>query len=66
MAVGSGRPMADAVRIAYRELIRWMVEDYGWQRDEAYSSSLRPAVCDLGNMVDPKYTMSASIFGAYL
>ena len=25
MAIGSGRPMEDAARIAYRELIRWLV-----------------------------------------
>ena len=36
MTIGSTRPMEDAARIAYRELIRWMVEDYGWDKLEAY------------------------------
>src|ERR671910_2743159 len=30
MTIGSTRPMEDAARIAYRELIRWLCEDYGW------------------------------------
>ena len=38
MTVGSARPMEDAARIAYGELIHWLVEDYGWDRLEAYSS----------------------------
>ena len=28
MTIGSGRPMEDAARIAYRELVRWLVDDY--------------------------------------
>src|SRR4029077_2133537 len=30
MAIGSARPLEDATRIAYRDLIRWMVRDYGY------------------------------------
>ena len=36
MAIGSGRPMEDAVRIAYRELVRWLAADYGFDILEAY------------------------------
>ena len=36
MAIGSTRPLEDAARIAYRELIRWMVGDYGFDKWDAY------------------------------
>ena len=36
MTIGSTRPMEDAARIAYRELIRWLDEDYGFDDYEAY------------------------------
>lgn len=66
MAIGSSRPMEDAVRIAYRELIRWLVEDYGWNELEAYFFLTQAGRVRLGNMVDPKYTLGASILKTYL
>jgi acetamidase/formamidase len=66
MAIGSGRPMEDATRIAYRELIRWMVEDYGWDKYEAYFFLTQAGRVRLGNMVDPKYTLGASVLKTYL
>ena len=35
MAIGSARPLEDAARIAYRELIYWMERDYGFDRWDA-------------------------------
>ncbi len=66
MAIGSGRPMEDAARIAYRELIRWLVADYGWEQDEAYFFLTQAGRVRLGNMVDPKYTLGASVLKSYL
>jgi len=66
MAIGSSRPMEDAVRIAYRELVHWMVEDYGWDTIEAYFFLTQAGRVRLGNMVDPKYTLGASILKTYL
>jgi amidase len=66
MTIGSGRPMEDATRIAYRELIRWMCEDYGWDKYEAYFFLTQAGRVRLGNMVDPKYTLGASVLKAYL
>lgn len=66
MAIGSARPMEDAVRIAYRELIRWMGEDFGWDWEEAYLFLTQAGRVRLGNMVDPKYTMGASVLKTYL
>lgn len=33
--IGSGRPMEDAARVAYRELVRWMAADFGFDELDA-------------------------------
>ena len=66
MTIGSGRPMEDAVRIAYRELVRWLAADYGFDSLEAYFLLTQAGRVRLGNMVDPKYTLGASILKQYL
>jgi amidase len=66
MTIGSSRPMEDAVRIAYRELVRWMAAEYGFDEIEAYMLLSQAGRIRLGNMVDPKYTMGASILKKYL
>jgi hypothetical protein len=58
--------MEDAARIAYRELIRWLVQDHGWEQDEAYFFLTQAGRVRLGNMVDPKYTLGASVLKSYL
>jgi amidase len=66
MAIGSARPMEDAARIAYRELIRWLAADYGFDELEAYFLLTQAGRVRLGNMVDPKYTLGASILKTYI
>lgn len=66
MTIGSSRPLEDAARIAYRELIRWMVADYGFEEIDAYMFLTQVGRVRLGNMVDPKYTMGASVSKGYL
>jgi amidase len=61
MTIGSARPMEDAARIAYRELIRWMAADFGFDETDAYLLLTMCGKIRLGNMVDPKYTLGASI-----
>ncbi|PZQ50204.1 MAG: acetamidase [Rhodovulum sulfidophilum] len=66
MTIGSARPLEDAARIAYRELTRWMAADYGFDELDAYMLLGQVGRIRLGNMVDPKYTMGASILKKYL
>jgi amidase len=66
MTIGSARPMEDAARIAYRELVRWMSADYGFDEIDAYMFLSQAGRMRLGNMVDPKYTMGASVLKKYL
>jgi amidase len=61
MSIGSGRPLEDAARRAYRDLIRWLAADWGVDQIEAYFLLTQCGRVRLGNMVDPKYTIGASI-----
>ncbi|MBP1844623.1 acetamidase/formamidase [Rhizobium petrolearium] len=61
MTIGSARPMEDAARSAYRELIRWMAADFGFDEIDAYMLLTQCGRVRLGNMVDPKYTVGASV-----
>jgi amidase len=66
MSIGSARPMEDAARIAYGDLIQWMISDYGFDKWEAYLLLTQIGRVRLGNMVDPNYTVGASIEKQYL
>lgn len=66
MSVGSARPMEDAARMAYRDLVRWLVQDYGFEESEAYFLCTQAGRMRVGNMVDPKYTLGASILKTYI
>ncbi|MEQ9639705.1 MAG: acetamidase/formamidase family protein [Alphaproteobacteria bacterium] len=66
MAIGSARPLEDATRIAYRELIRWMVADHGFDQWDAYMMLSQCGRVRLGNFVDPKYTVGAAVSKKYL
>ncbi|CEP67488.1 Acetamidase/Formamidase [Moorella glycerini] len=66
MAVGSARPMEDAARIAYAELLAWLAEDYGFTKAEAYELLTQVGGLYVGNMVDTSYSLVASIHKRYL
>jgi acetamidase/formamidase len=61
MTVGSARPLEDAARIAWVELIGWLVEEHGFDRFEAYQLLTQAGRMRVGNMVDPQYSMVARI-----
>ena len=60
MVVGSARPMEDAARIAYAELIEWMAE-FGWDRLDAYQALTQAGKLYCANMVDTNYSMVAKV-----
>jgi acetamidase/formamidase len=66
MAIGSARPLEDATRIAYRELVLWMEAEYGFDRWDAYMMLSQCGRVRLGNFVDPKYTVGAGILKSWL
>lgn len=66
MCLGSARPMEDAARMAYRDLVAWLVADYGFEESEAYFLATQAGRMRVGNMVDPKYTLGASMLKSYI
>jgi acetamidase/formamidase len=59
MVAGSIRPLIDALRIAYVELIEWLVSDYGFDKMEAYQIASQAGEVRVANVVDPNYTVIA-------
>jgi acetamidase/formamidase len=59
MVAGSIRPLSDALRIAYVELIEWLVADYGFDKIDAYQIASQAGTVRVANMVDPNYTVVA-------
>lgn len=66
MATGSARPLEDAARIAWCELIDWLVADFGFERLEAYELLGQVGRLRVGNMVDPNYTVVAKVPRRYV
>jgi acetamidase/formamidase/creatinine amidohydrolase/Fe(II)-dependent formamide hydrolase-like protein len=59
MVAGSARPLSDALRIAFVDLVEWLAAGYGMDRAEAYQLVSQTAVIRVANMVDPLYTVVA-------
>ena len=66
MTLGAYRPLDDALRIAFRELVGWIHEDYGLSETDAYELLSQTAKIHLDEMVDPNYVVVASIAKKYL
>ena len=66
MAIGSARPLEDATRIAYSELVLWLEKEYGFERWDIYMMLSQCGKVRLGNFVDPKYSVGAGIEKKYL
>ena len=59
MVAGSIRPLVDAFRIAQVELIEWLVDEYGFDKLEAYQVVSQAGHTRVANVVDPNYTVMA-------
>jgi acetamidase/formamidase len=66
MAVGSYRPLDDALRIAFTELIGWMHEGYGLSEMDSYELLSKVAEIHLDEMVDPNYVVVAKVNKKFL
>ena len=54
--VGCARPLDDALRIAFEEMVYWLEESYGIPAPEAYMLLGQIAEARCTQMVNPKYT----------
>jgi acetamidase/formamidase len=61
MAVGSYRPLEDAFRIAYTEMVRWVSADYGLSVMDSYQLVSQVSETPLANVVDPNYSVVSKI-----
>jgi amidase len=66
MTVGAYRPLDDALRIAFTELVEWIHQDYGLSTLDAYELLSKVAKIHLDEMVDPNYVVVASIGKKFL
>ena len=66
MTVGAYRPLDDALRIAFTELVGWIHNDYGLSDVDTYELLSKVAKIHLNEMVDPNYVVIASIEKKYL
>ncbi len=66
MTVGSARPLEDAARIAFREMVDWMASDHGWEREDAYMFLSLAAKARIAQIVDPLYTVVVKLDKCYL
>jgi acetamidase/formamidase len=66
MTVGAYRPLDDALRIAFTELVSWIHDDYGLSEMDAYELLSKVAEIRLSEMVDPNYVVVAKIKKSFL
>jgi len=65
-AVGAYRPLDDALRIAFTELVGWIHSDYKLSELDAYELLSKVAKIHLVEMVDPNYVVVASVEKRFL
>jgi acetamidase/formamidase len=66
MGVGIYRPLDDALRIAFTQLVGWIHEDYDLSEMDAYELLSKTAEVHVAEMVDPNYVIVAKINKKFL
>lgn len=66
MSAGSYRPLEDAARIAYNDLVRWIAGNYKMDLQDVYQLVSQTAETDLVQIVDPNYTVVVKMPKKYL
>ncbi len=54
--VGCARPLEDAMRIAFEEMVYWLADEHGFTEEEAYMFLGQIAEARCTQVVNPKYT----------
>jgi amidase len=66
MTVGACRPLDDALRIAFREMVSWLHDEHGLAELDAYQLLSQVARIRLSEMVDPNFVVVARLSKRYL
>jgi len=61
MSVGAARPLEDAARIAFKDMVRWVQEKTGMAEMDAYEFVSQNAKAPILEIVDPEYTVLVKI-----
>jgi acetamidase/formamidase len=64
--VGCARPLEDAMRIAFEQMVYWLADDYGFSEAEAYIFLAQVAEARCTQMVNPKYSYICKVPKAFL
>jgi len=61
MSLGAARPLEDAARIAYKDMVHWVMEQTGMAMLDAYEFVSQNAKAPIVELVDPEYTVLVKI-----
>lgn len=61
ISVGAGRPLEDAARVAFKDMVQWIRETTGVEEMDAYQFVSQNAKAPIVQMVDPEYTVMVKI-----
>jgi len=61
MSLGAARPLEDAARIAFKDMVRWVEEKTGLAEMDAYEFVSQNARAPIVQIVDPEYTVLVKI-----
>ena len=61
MSVGAGRPLEDAARIAFKDMVAWVREKTGLSQMDAYEFVSQNARAPIIQIVDPNYTVLVKV-----
>jgi acetamidase/formamidase len=59
MTACSSRPLMEAYKLAHYEMVKWLSDEYGFERWDALQMLSQVGRCRVGNVVDPNYTVVA-------
>src|SRR4029077_14394242 len=61
MSLGAARPLEDAARVAFKDMVDWVREKTGVAEMDAYEFVSQSARAPVTEMVDPEYTVLVKI-----
>ena len=61
MSLGAARPLEDAARIAFKDMVQWVMEKTGLSTLDAYQFVSQNALAPVIEIVDPNYTVLVKI-----
>jgi amidase len=64
--LGCARPLEDAMRIAFEQMVYWLADEYGFSETDAYLYLAQVAEARCTQMVNPKYTYICKVAKTFL